>query len=538
MKIAEKLFGKFRKVLSTGKFRAKLDSCDAAFHRNADIINSCCPEVGIAFKELQVESERLLSVLTTDSTNSSLPPSQDPFRSKNGDKTGSTASEKTSTTQTESSSPSTDKKRKPGGQPGHKGHTLERLKPTQVVHLPVPKNKLTGTGWKQKAPIVRQKQDITMSVEVTDYEAEVWENEETGERIVAEFPPGIEAPVQYGNNLRQTALELSIRHMEPYERLVQFIESNYGLKISVGTIRNFIKSAVNLLISLKFFIWLKMSILDSSVVHFDETGINVDGSNEWVLTASTSSYTYLYASDYRGTNAIEEMGILPHFEGTAVTDCFSAYLQYTNCKHALCCAHLERDLNKVIDLENVKWAMNMKKLLREILKAKEKYDGNIPEKLQEKFLSRYKSILTKADSEEADWKEKHRSYAFNSKVGDELSGDTEEGSRTKGEILIDRLRNRMTEYLSFMVNYEVPYTNNNAEQSLRMLKVRQKISGTFKNFATTNDFCGMSSYIDTCRKHGLSVSECLKILLEGRLPDFIDISKIRPEFLQKEKPPS
>ena len=104
---------------------------------------------------------------------------------------------------------------------------------------------------------MRQKQDITMSVEVTDYEAEVWENEETGERIVAEFPPGIEAPVQYGNNLRQTALELSIRHMEPYERLVQFIESNYGLKISVGTIRNFIKSAVNLLISLKFFIWLK-----------------------------------------------------------------------------------------------------------------------------------------------------------------------------------------------------------------------------------------------------------------------------------------
>lgn len=224
------------------------------------------------------------------------------------------------------------------------------------------------------------------------------------------------------------------------------------------------------------------------------------GSLHWRHTVSTRLLTWYYAHKRRGCEAMDAAGILADYRGCAVHDCWKSYFDY-DCDHALCNAHLLRELTFLWEEQNQKWAKVMIDHLLAIKEAVATASASgltaLPPADQERFLKGYERIAQAGDA--------HNPVGV-------PQGPKRRGRRkqSKARNLLDRCRDRSGEILAFMRNFAVPFDNNQSERDLRMMKLRQKISGTFRNFQALVNFCRIRGYVSTARKNGLNALDALQ----------------------------
>lgn len=470
----------------------KLDSIDveAALKKARQLI---AEEAGLS-SGLRAALEVLLMLvhimagrLSLNSKNSSKPPSTDGFN-KQG------------------KSDDNNPKKKPGGQPGRIGTTLKKIDdPDEVKLLELERSTLPPGTYHAVGYECRQVFDIDISRLVTEYRAEILEDQ-SGRRFTAPFPARVTKAVQYGNGVKAHAVYLSQYQLIPYERVQEQFQDQMRLPISAGSTFTFNQQAYALLE--QFEQKLVAKILLSPVLHADETGININGKNQWLHCASDSRWTLYYAHARRGMEAFAANNLLPRFTGILCHDHWKPYFKL-GCLHALCNAHHLRELTYASEQEHQAWAGEMKDLLLEINRAVKAADGALPEPEASRTTEKYRELLKRAELECPPPDEEKK------------PGRRGRVKRSKSRNLLERLRNFELETLRFMTDARVPFTNNQGENDIRMTKVHQKISGCFRSQEGADIFCRVRSYLSTCRKNNVSASKALNLLFDGKLPEFI-----------------
>ena len=396
-----------------------------------------------------------------------------------------------------------------GGQKGHKGHTLKRVaNPHKTTILPAPTRCRCGQCLDETAVRnyeARQVFDIPpVQIEVTEYRAEIKLCPQCNRPVKAKYPEHVTQPVQYGPRLRAQIVYLMNQHLLPYERTAEIIEDFYQHRISTSTFYRINKACFEMLQSPVN--GIKENILGSAVVHFDETGSRVGNHQKhWLHTASTPTHTFYYIHEKRGSDAIDAMGILPVFGGTAVHDHFKPYLKYP-CKHAACNAHHLRELIFLVEQDKQEWAQKMLQLLLQIKKATEKAKNNghpaLPKNRIEDFERNYFEILEQGLKENPDYDPRRKRK-----------------KRTAAQNLLIRLRDFKDKTLAFMYDLKVPFDNNLAERDIRMMKLHQKISGCFRAKQGAEFCCRIRSFLSTARKQGHNRFEVLYQAFQRNFPD-------------------
>ncbi len=426
----------------------------------------------------------LLNRLGLNSRNSSKPPSSDPNREKKK-KSG---------------------QKKPGGQKGHTGKTLEKVSDPDVVKdIAVDRTLLPDGDYKNVGHKSRQVIDIDIRRFVTEYRAEILEDM-NGKRYTAPFPEGVKRPAQYGINVKIHSVYMSQYQMIPYNRVEENFWDQADIPISGGSIYNFNREAYE---TLGIFDEIARSKLISSYLcNSDETGINIDGTRFWLHCVSNNLWTCFYPHKKRGIAAFEEMGILPKFSGVLCHDHWKPYFRL-DCQHALCNAHHLRELERAWEQDKQKWARDIRDLLLQINTAVDDAGGQLKTTDSLEYKRQYRDILKKAQKECPPPKEEDR------------RGKRGRIKRSKSRNLLERLIDYEIETLRFMDDKKVPFTNNQGEKDIRMTKVQQKISGCFRSMTGAAIFCRIRGYLSTCQKHGMRATESLRLLFEGKLPEFI-----------------
>lgn len=427
----------------------------------------------------------LMNRIGLNSKNSSKSPSNDPNRTKKSRKEG---------------------QRKPGGQPGHIGTTLKKVdNPDDIKVIRVDRYSLPQGQYHEVGYESRQVIDIDISTFVTEWQAEILEDDQ-GKRYTAPFPEDVTRPVQYGIGVKVNAVYMSQYQLIPYNRIEDHFQDQMQIPVSAGTIHNFNQDAFDRLEDFEG--WVKNQLKSSPLVHSDETGINIDGKRKWLHTVSNDSFSYFYPHDKRGCGAIDEMGILTEYKGILCHDHWKPYYQYGGF-HALCNAHHLRELTRAEEQDGQKWAPKMSGLLIEIDNAAKTAGGQLEAIASEHFRKRYRELLLEAEIECPPPDESKR------------KGKRGKIPKSKSRNLLERFRYFENDVLRFMDEKIVPFTNNQAENDLRMIKVHQKISGCFRSMHGAKIFCRIRSYLSTCRKQGVAMSEALRLLFSGKRPQFM-----------------
>jgi len=444
---------------------------------------------------LRVSIELILTLVTLmvakkglNSKNSSVPPSQDPNREKKSRAKG---------------------ERKVGGQKGHKGTTLKAVdEPDEIKIIRNDRRRLPKGEYQVVGYAKRQVFDIDISTIVTEYQAEILENEK-GKRFTAPFPKEVNNKVQYGLGVKANAVYMSQYQLIPYNRVEEHFAEQMNLGISAGTIYNFNVEAYDKLAV--FEAWLINNMRKEPLLHADETGVNIAGKRNWLHCASNEKYTYYRIDEKRGQEAMDRAGVLPHFKGILVHDHWKPYYKYKEMTHALCNAHHIRELQGIIDQDKKEWAKELIELLQEMnKKVNENSNSSLSKDETNQYRQKYDEILEKAQKESPPPDESTRKAGQRGRL-----------KRTKSRALLERLIDFKDDVLRFLDNPLVPFTNNQGENDIRMTKVHQKISGSFRSKKGAEIFCRVRSYLSTCRKHDVSSSKALELLFRGELPLFV-----------------
>ena len=401
-------------------------------------------------------------------------------------------------------------KRKSGGQKGHKGHTLEAVEhPDHIVEHHVDRcahchGSLEGV----EASAVEKRQVFDLpevQIEVTEHRAEVKICPKCGEVTKAEFPSDVTQPAQYGIRLKAQGVYLNQNHHIPLGRTCEILFDLYGHAPSEATIlasgEEMARNVESVNEGVKEYL-----VLTAEPVHCDETGMRVAGKLHWTHVASTKRATCLVVHPKRGRKALDEINILPRREGLAVHDDFISYDQYSGLDHVRCNAHHLRELEFVVERYEQSWAEDMIQLLLDIKEAMEevkKQGGTeLRKSRQLDFEMRYDQLIEeglKANPPPDTWKKKRGRK-----------------KQSPPKNLLDRLQRYKREVLAFMYDVNAPFDNNLAERDLRMVKLKQKVSGCFRTMAGAQTFCQIRSYISTAKKNGERVFKALVSALEGR----------------------
>lgn len=428
----------------------------------------------------------LVNRLSLNSRNSSQPPSKDrfPVREKTLNSTA----------------------KKPGGQPGRVGTTLKKIDdPDEIEILSVDRSTLPPGDYRDIGYDCRQVFDIDIRRLVTEYRAQILEDQ-SGQRFTAPFPAHVTKAVQYGNGVKAQAVYLSQYQLIPYQRVQEQFQDQLQLPISAGSVFTFNQQAYAALE--QFEQKLIPQLLNSRVLHSDESGINIDGKNHWLHCISSPQWTLYYAHAKRGLEAMQAMNVLPRFTGVLVHDHWKPYFQLS-CLHALCNAHHLRELAYAHEQENQAWAKQMTELLQAMVHAVHSHPGPLPEQQVSDYIAQYRALLKEAEIECPPPDPQKR------------PGQRGRPKRSKSRNLLERFIHYETETLRFLTDPDVPFTNNQGENDIRMTKLHQKISGCFRSQEGADIFCRVRSYLSTCRKNDVSATQALTLLFEGRLPDFI-----------------
>lgn len=379
--------------------------------------------------------------------------------------------------------------KRPGGQLGRKGVNLEPVSNPDKVEVHSSQTcSECQTSLEDVAAIdinKRQVFDIPLvSVIVTEHQTETKLCPCCGKMNQAEFPEGVNAYTQYGERVKAVAAYFLHQHLIPFERVSQLFEDLFGIPLSPGTCTNMDRRLYkNLEVFEKS---LKTHLLASGVLHLDETGVRCDKKLHWIHVTSSETATLFCLHAKRGSEAIEEIGILPLYRGSVVHDHWHCYFSYQQVKHGLCNVHHLRELKFIYEEEKSPWAKEMTDLL---LKGKEMADkarveGKEAVIAEEMALveQEYTRLMLKAG----------HVYVDASKTE-----HLPDGVGKAGFNLLRRFLKKKDEIIYFMRDLAIPFSNNLAEQDLRMEKVKQKISGCFRTFSGGAISCCVRSYIST-----------------------------------------
>jgi transposase len=426
-----------------------------------------------AFLDFERRIEELEARLKMNSRNSSKPPGSDGY-SKPAPKSQRKKSGRAS-----------------GGQKGHKGKTLQRIDDPDKIE-PIRLGSCPHSGIElNESHIVdvmrRQVFDLPETkLEVTEYQAHVYEVPGTGVRVHGKFPKEANAPAQYGFRFQAWLVYLVDYQFIPLRRVRQMCEDLFGYAVSEGTISEARKRcAANLA---EFIRVTGIKLKDESILHTDETGMRVEGKTVWLHSISTKELTLYHIDPKRGLVAIEAMGILPSFKGRLIHDFWGAYLGL-DCEHGICNAHIVRELTYFEDLDQ-SWARDLKTLL--LAACKEPAAKTLTQ-----WKRNYRRLVKKG----------YQSNPFDPPV--RKTGQLGRAAKPKVVNLLDRLDQYEDWILAFLADPNVPFTNNQAEQDVRMAKVRQKISGCFRSWDGSRIFAVIRSYISTCIKQDVPLFDAL-----------------------------
>ncbi len=441
-------------------------------------------------REMQKLTERIKTLenqLNQNSRNSSKPPSSDGFK-KPKPKSLRIKGE-----------------RKSGGQAGHKGNTLKFAETPDHVVIHHASVCPCGHHLEQESVLYHEKRQVydlpPISIEVTEHQAEAKRCASCGNIVKASFPDDVSAPTQYGAGIRAVAVYLSQYQLLPCERVSETIEHLFQHKLSGGSLFNANLSLYQRLESVEQEI--VKQITAATVAHFDETGMRVQGKTQWCHVASTDKLTHYHSHQNRGKKAMDTAGVLPNFRGTAVHDFWSPYFHYES-NHAMCNAHILRELIFVLEEEKQRWAKTMIDLLLEIKAATAGKESLSVDTIAQ-FAARYDNVVELGYQEDAQI----------NPLKPQLPGKRGKQKQSKPKNLLNRLRNHRLDVLRFLYDADVPFDNNQAERDVRMVKVKQKISGTFRSEMGAKVFCRIRGYISTARKHSCSILSAIEQALRG-----------------------
>ena len=297
---------------------------------------------------------------------------------------------------------------------------------------------------------------------------------------------------------------LSQYQLLPFERTAEILRDLHGCEsFSQGTLANFHADCAARLEPVEAAILQQVAA--SPVAHFDETGVRAEGSLHWLHTVCTEVLTWYHAHKKRGAQAMDDAGVLPTFQGRAIHDFWKSYLKY-DCPHGLCNAHLLRELIFLHEQHNQTWAQAMIDCLLAakdaVANARAAHLQALPNTEKIALITRYNRIVTQG-------------YAENPVQPPGSPKRRGPRKQSKALNLLDRFRDHSPSILAFLHDFAVPFDNNQAERDLRMMKVRQKISGTFRSLDALENFCRIRGYVSTARKNSLTALSALRRLFLG-----------------------
>jgi transposase len=441
--------------------------------------------------EVRAQVAELQARLGQNSGNSSKPPSTDGY--------GKPSPKKRSLRERSG--------RGPGGQEGHEGAHLERVEvpDRQIPHEPdlcegcgcdlADGEELAGGESRQVFDIPEK-----LALEVIEHLAKRRRCAHCGRVNEGRFPEDVLAPVGYGCNLRAFGVYLIVFQHLPYDRARKLICDLIGAQVSTATLCSWVGRAAAGLTD--FDEQLRGLLADQPVVHYDETGLRIAERLGWVHCASTETLTRYTAHAKRGIEAMDDAGVLPKFQGTAVHDGYASYRNYEQATHALCGAHHPRELIAAQEAGQA-WASGMGCLLLDMKELVDDAKDHARKRLGEIALG-----------------ELHRSYRAVIASGYEENPGLAQTAgkrikRSKAQNLLLRLDQREREATLFAHDFSVPFTNNVCEADLRMVKLQQKISGCFRTMEGAQRYLTVRSYISTARKQGQDTLGVLSALARG-----------------------
>jgi len=428
--------------------------------------------------------------LAKNSRNSSKPPSTDGL-SKPAPKSSRTLSEL-----------------KAGGQPGHKGSTLKcTATPTDVLIHAAPQTcERCGATLDQAGAIVlkerRQVFDIPTPAHTVTEHRVMRLSCTCGQVNCSAFPAGVVGPVQYGAHIKALVIDLTQHQMVAVDRTAVLMRDLYRLPISTGTVMNILKEAADVLAPTVERI--AQGITEGAAAGADETGLRVSGKLHWLHTLATQTLTWMGVHAKRGRQAIEEFDLIPVFKGILGHDGWKPYRHYTQCDHSLCNAHHVRELRAVGESTRHTWPQQMIELLYQ---ANDEVDAAPERRLSQAridaFRTQYQGIVWAGET----------LNPVRAAAG--ARGRTQQSKATN---LLLRLRTFEDDVLRFTFDPNAAFTNNVAEQAIRMCKVKQKVSGCFRTLAGAQAFCTIRSYLATLHKQKFNLYDSLVQALQGNVP--------------------
>lgn len=393
--------------------------------------------------------------------------------------------------------------RKPGGQPGHEGQTLRQVDQPDVVVRHEPEVCVgCGAGLSDAAQVGLARRQV---FEIPPMKATVTEHQLVTRRCgcgvctTAAAPAQVEAAVQYGPRLAAIVVYLLVAQFGAQKRVAAAVGDLFGVPISQGSVAAMTSRAARRLEG-EFLRFVRQALAGGERVHFDETGLRVDGRLHWVHSASTEVFSLVYVHPKRGREAMDAGGVLPGFTGIAVHDAWAPYDCYTAPTHSLCNAHLLRELVAAAELDPAAatWAGQGVDALLALKAAAEAAvaagHASIDPQVLAEHVGRFRHAALVGVKDYAG----HRS-----KIGKKLHA------------LARRMHGRIDDYLRFAHDLRCPFDNNAAEREIRMVKLRQKISGCLRTLAGAQQFCAIRSYLATAAKHGLNLLDTLTRLAAG-----------------------
>ena len=431
--------------------------------------------------KLMARIEELEKRLGLNSKNSSKPPSSDGFKKS-----------PPSSLRQKGKNPS-------GGQEGHVGHTLKQVSnPDKIIRhelttCPHCQNKLSGGV---VGIMKRQVFDIPpVKMEVTEHQAEIKICSCCKKEVRAEFPIGINVPAQYGSRIKAQAVYLGVQHFIPEDRLQVIFQDLYGAQIATATLVKFSNDLADNLGGFCQRVLEKIKL--TPLKHMDETGFRISGKTTWLHVAANKNLTYYHSSPKR-------KALLEGVTGTIVHDHWKPYYQMNNV-HVLCNAHHLRELESLVE-DKEAWAKKTRKLLLFMHRYRQFFAAEIP---KEK-IKRLERMYTEIIEEGLEYHLKRRKNL--------IYGGMFTRKRYPGHNLLLRLKDYRSDVLRFLYDPTIPFTNNQAEQDLRMMKLKQKISGGFRTTNGAEVFIRIRTFLSTARKQGWDIFNTLANSIDGEIP--------------------
>jgi transposase len=429
---------------------------------------------------LRAENTDLRSQLNLNSKNSHKPPSSDGLSKKPGLPKGPA--------------------KKSGGQFGHKGKTLKMVEtPDDTIVHHAPSCPCCSRVFSQAdVAAVTQKRQVfdipAPRMEVVEHQLGIVVC--CGRQHLGSFPPEVGQPVQYGSRIRALSVLLNNDYKLPLEKIEQLMGDLWGCSFNESTAVTANARMYQALEPVEE--QIKMAVLAADVVHFDETGMRVAKSLHWFHVACTSYFTYLFVHKKRGREALDSVdSLLKDFQNRAVHDCWESYFGFRQCQHALCNAHLLRELTNLIEKGST-WAVKMHQFILDLYRSSQKATVLVVDR--QSWEREFKHICQLADNEEPP----------------PIQGKRGKPKNSKGRNLLNRLTDHQDEWLAFAFVEGVPFSNNQAERDIRCLKTKQKVATNFQTFKGAQQYARIQSFTSTLRKHSMNVFQNLINAFDGK----------------------